>query len=293
MIRGHTNVDKTSGAFLRWIQRHKNRLPGKEAALGLFRALIIALFILAVPVALVTTNIRIAISEKAVYDYAVRNYGAEKASGISEAELIRANGEIRDYLVNQPDGALSPTVTNLDGDEEVLFDVRETAHMADVRDLVGTLFAVQVLAVALVISLAVLMLVLWPPRALAAAAFYGSVLTAIILGLASLLALAGFDSAWSQFHVVAFTNDFWELNPATDHLIQMYPEAFWFDVTMLIGIATLAQAVAISALSAVYLVATAPPPPEPRALPDPRPDLPRPEHLRNRIAPPDPRHYSG
>jgi integral membrane protein (TIGR01906 family) len=272
---------------------NRTRLPGKEAALGLFRALIIALFILAVPVALVTTNVRIAISEKAVYDYAVRNYGAEEASGISEAELIRANGEIHDYLVNQREGELSPTVANLDGESEGLFDVRETAHMADVRDLVGTLFAVQVLAVALVISLAVLLLVLWPPRALAAAAFYGSVLTAIVLGLASILALSGFDAAWSQFHVIAFANDFWELDPATDHLIQMYPEAFWFDVTMLIGIATLAEAVAISAVSAVYLMMTAPPAPEPRALPEPHPDLPRPEHLRNRIAPPDPRHYTG
>lgn len=279
--------------FYDGLNGESQHLSGKEAALGLFRALIIALFILAVPVALVTTTVRIAISERAVYDYAVRNYGAEPASGISESELIRANAEVRDYLVNQRDGALAPTVTNLDGESEVLFDVRETAHMADVRDLVGVLFVVQVLSVSLVISLAVLMLVLWPPRALAAAAFYGSVLTAVLLGLASLIALLGFDAAWSQFHVVAFTNDFWELNPATDHLIQMYPEAFWFEVTMLIGIAILAQAVAISALSAVYLIKTAPPAPEPRALPEPRPDLPRPEHLRNRIAPPDPRHYSG
>jgi integral membrane protein (TIGR01906 family) len=265
---------------------------GKEAILGLFRALILVAFILTIPVALITTNLRIAISEKATYDYAVRHYGAEQASGISEAELIRANGEIRDYLVNHRSGALSPTVTNAGGEDEVLFSVRETAHMADVRDLVGTLFTVQLLALALTIALGVALLVLWPPRALAAAALYGSVLTAIVLGLASVLALSGFDAAWSQFHVIAFKNDFWELDPVTDHLIQMYPEDFWFDVTMLIGIATLAQALVISTVSALYLVVTAPPQ-EPRVLPDPRPDLPRPEHLRNRIAPPDPRHYTG
>jgi integral membrane protein (TIGR01906 family) len=265
---------------------------GKEAILGLFRALILVAFILAIPVALITTNVRIAISEKATYDYAVRHYGAEQASGINEAELIRANGEIRDYLVNQRPGALSPTVSNAAGDDEALFSVRETAHMADVRDLVGTLATVQLLAVALTLVLAVVLLVLWPPRALAAAALYGSVLTAIVLGLASVLALSGFDAAWSQFHVIAFTNDFWELDPATDHLIQMYPEDFWFDATMLIGIATLVQALVISTVSALYLVLTAPAP-EPRVLPEPRPELPRPEHLRNRIPPPDPRHYTG
>ena len=165
--------------------------------------------------------------------------------------------------------------------------------MADVRDLVGTLFTVQLLAVALTLVLGVALLVLWPPRALAAAALYGSLLTAVLLGMASVLALSGFDAAWSQFHVIAFSNDFWELDPVTDHLIQMYPEDFWFDVTMLIGIATLAEAFLISTVCAVYLVITAPPPEPKTALPDPRPDLPRPEHLRQRIAPPDPRHYTG
>lgn len=243
--------------------------------LGLVRALIIAVFILVIPVTLITTTVRVAISEKAVYDYAVRHYGAEEASGIGESELIRSNREIRDYLVQQRTGALSPTVTNRNGESEVLFNARETAHMADVRDLIGTLFTVQLLAVTLTLILGVAFLVLWPPRALAAAALYGSVLTAIILGLASLLALSGFDAAWSQFHVIAFNNDFWNLDPVTDHLIQMYPEDFWFDVTMLIGVAVLVQAVIISAVAIVYLVISAPPP-EPRVTPGQRPDLPRP-----------------
>ena len=48
--------------------------------MGLFRALTIGAFILVVPLALITTNIRVAISEKPVYDYAVRHYGAQEAS---------------------------------------------------------------------------------------------------------------------------------------------------------------------------------------------------------------------
>jgi integral membrane protein (TIGR01906 family) len=261
-----------------------------EDHLGLFRALTIGAFIFAVPLALITTNVRVAISEKAVYDYAVKNYGAEEASGISESELLRANDDIHDYLVNDRPGALSPAVTNGDGETEALFNVRETAHMADVRDLTAFLFNVQLFAVALLITLAVALLVLFPPRALAAAALYGSVLTAGVLGVASLAALSGFDSAWSQFHGIAFTNDFWELDPDTDHLIQMYPEAFWFDITMLIGIATLLQAVLIASASVTHLILTAPRR-ELRKLPAPRPEPVRPE-LRPRLGPPDPKHYS-
>jgi integral membrane protein (TIGR01906 family) len=263
----------------------------KELALAIFRAAVIGAFILAIPVALITTNVRIAISEKAVYDYAVQNYGAAEASDIPEQELLRANREIRDYLADQRPGALSPVVTNSDGERENLFNVRETVHMADVRNLVGVLFTAQVISVALVLSLAVAILVLFPPRALAGAALYGSVLTAGFLGLTSLIALAGFDAAWSQFHGIAFTNDFWELNPRTDHLIQMYPEAFWFDTTMLIGIATLLQALLISGVCVTYLILTGPRN-EPKALLEPALDL-RPEHLPAHIAAPDPRHYTG
>ena len=260
--------------------------------MGLFRALTIGAFILLVPLALVTTNIRIAISEKAVYDYSVRHYGAERVSGISEAELIFANGQINDYLVHGRSGALSITVIDQADDAVPLFNIRETAHMADVRDLVQVLFGAQVVAVGALMGLAVMMLVLWPPRALAAAALYGSVLTAIVLGMASMIAMSGFDAAWSQFHVVAFANDFWELDPDTDHLIQMFPEAFWFDVTMMIGVGTLFEAVLISGASVGYLVLSRSRE-EPRELPEPRPSLPRPELAAHppRIAPPDPRHY--
>lgn len=260
--------------------------------MGLFRALTIGAFILAVPLALITTNVRLAISEQPVYDYAVRHYGAEDASGIPEPELLRANGQIHDYLVHNRSGALSITVLDQDGQPAPLFNIRETAHMADVRDLVRVLFAVQALALGALVALAVVMLVLWPPRALAAAALYGSVLTAGVLALASLVALSGFDAAWSQFHVIAFANDFWELDPDTDHLIQMFPEAFWFDITVLIGAATMAEAVLISAASAGYLVISRPRE-EPRVQHDPRPALPRPplEERTRHIAPPNPKHY--
>jgi len=260
--------------------------------LGLFRVLTIGALILAVPLVLITTNIRIAISEQPVYDYAVKHYGAEGASGIPESELLAANDQIHDYLVHSRSGALSISVLDQRGDVVPLFNVTETAHMADVRDLVGVLFAVQALALGALVALAVVMLVMWPPRALAAAALYGSVLVAGILALASLVSLAGFDAAWSQFHVIAFANDFWELDPDTDHLIQMYPEAFWFDITMLIGAATMAEAVLISAASVGYLVLSRPRG-EKKATPEPRPALPRPpyEERQRHIAAPDPRHY--
>lgn len=255
--------------------------------MGLFRSLVIGLFIVAIPLVLITTNIRVAISEKAVYDYSVRNYGAEENSGIPEGELIRANGEIVDYVTGG-EGPLSITVTNSAGEREPLFNARETTHMADVRDLVGAMFVAQIASVALVLTLAVVMVVLWPPRALAAAALYGAVLTAGVLAAVGLLAVTGFDGAWSQFHGVFFTNDLWKLDPDTDHLIQMFPEEFWYRATLVLGAATLFEALLIAAASSAYLLFSKPVPVE-------QPERPRPEvaggpgHGRPRLPRPNPR----
>src|SRR5437867_3136786 len=108
--------------------------------MGLFRCLIIGAFILVVPLALITTNIRIAVTGQRVYDYSVRNYGAARISGIPESELVRANREIRRYLTADDPGPLAIRVTDRTGDESSLFNARETAHMADVRDLIDVLF---------------------------------------------------------------------------------------------------------------------------------------------------------
>ena len=259
--------------------------------LGLLRMLLIGALILLIPVALITTTIRVAISEQAVYNYAVRNYGAEQASGIPQSELIKANGQIRNYLVRPDAGPLAPKVTNSSGDTVSLFNAKETAHMADVRSLVQAMFSVQVLSVAIVLTLAVIMIALWPTRALAAATLYGSVLTLAVLGLTAVAAMSGFDAAWAKFHGIAFSNDLWELDPRTDHLIQMFPEAFWQDAVTAIGGFIAMQALAMGILSGLYLLVTRPrggvvEPPEPRLLPD-HDGQPR----RPRLAPPNPRNY--
>jgi integral membrane protein (TIGR01906 family) len=257
---------------------------------SLLRLLVIALFIAAIPVALITTNIRVAISEQKVYDYSVQEHGAAEVSGIPETELLRANGEIRDYLTSRDAGPLAIKVQNERDATVPLFSVRETAHMADVRDLVQTLFNVHMVSVLVVLTLAVMMIVIWPPRVLAMAALCGSLLTGGLLGAAGIVAASGFDSAWEEFHVFAFSNDLWQLDPSRDHLIQMFPETFWFEVTTLIVAATLLEAVLISGASALYLLLTRPEEAGHTALPAPVVAGPA-GHSRPKLASPNPRQY--
>ena len=245
---------------------------------------------LALPVTLVATNIRFAASEVRVYDYSVREYNAAAVSRIPESELLRSNRELVTYFTASDPGPLHIVVTNTNGEEEALFSARETAHLADVRDLFRGLFTVQVLALALTLVLAVVLIATATVRTLARALLNGSAFTIALVGATGGLASLGFDDAWRQFHFLAFTNDLWLLNPATDHLIQMYPRDFWFDVTILIGAFTLLQVLFIGGASALYMYLTRSDEEEeqpPFRLPVSRPLEPRP-----RIPPPRPRHMT-
>jgi len=195
-----------------------------------------------------------AVSEQRVYDYSVKTYDAAAVSSIPESELLQANGQIHRYLTTQDPPPLAIDVTNRRGVSGPLFTAKETAHMADVQNLVQTLFTVQVISAASTLTLAVLLLVLAGPRALAIAALGGALLTGGVLALAGLAFTTGFDSAWTQFHVLAFSNDLWSLDPSKDHLIQMFPEAFWRDITAVLVFATLAEASLMAGGAATYLV---------------------------------------
>jgi integral membrane protein (TIGR01906 family) len=266
-----------------------NRRPER----GLLRTIVIGIFVLALPIALVTTVIRVTISEQAVYDYGVRNYNAERTTGIPESELIRANGDIRDYLVRDKTPPLAPQVTNSDGERVSLFNAKEISHMADVRSLVQFMFTVQMIALAIALALIVVMIVLWPTRVFAAASLWAGIVMTSGLAVVGALAVTGFDAAWSQFHQIAFTNDLWQLNPRTDHLIQMYPEAFWQDVSMALGSVLLTIGLGLIALSGTYLYLTR------NEVIAVEPELPPQRDYiqrtgvphRPQLSPPNPRHY--
>ena len=60
--------------------------------------------------------------------------------------------------------------------------------------------------------------------------------TVALLGAGAIAVLFGFDTLFEQFHLLSFSNDFWQLNPATDRLIQMFPQGFWFDAAVFIAL---------------------------------------------------------
>ncbi len=212
------------------------------------------LFIIALPVALVTTNVRIVANTPRVYEYATDHYDTTATTGISRSELLRASGELRDYFNNDTDTVFIRVEE--DGQPVSLFNDRETAHLRDVKDLFQASFRIEEAAILFILAYVVMVFV-WA-RETSVRMLAREVLASGALGLAVLLvlgvfALTGFDAVWTKFHVVAFTSGNWDFDPSRDHLIQMFPEDFWRDVTLWTGAATLAELALLSAAAGLYL----------------------------------------
>jgi integral membrane protein (TIGR01906 family) len=203
---------------------------------------------------LITTNVRWAANEARLYHYSFAKYDAEAATGISRSQLDAAADRLVCYFNN--DEETIRILVQQDSRRVPLFNERETSHLTDVKNLFRTVFRVQEasLAFALVFVVAVF---IWAAdaslRVLARIILQASLLTLGLLALFAVLALVGFDELFLRFHLVAFTNDLWKLDPGTDHLIQMFPRDFWFDATMLMAGLTALEAVLLASLSAIYL----------------------------------------
>jgi integral membrane protein (TIGR01906 family) len=212
------------------------------------------IFIVALPVALVTSNVRFAANEGRLYEHGFDQYDAEARTGIDRDELSRAGRELREYF-NNDEETVSIRVIE-DGREVSLFNDRETGHLRDVKDLFQLTFRVQEVTLVIVLVY-VAGVFLWarerPLRSLARQTLLAALLVGAVIVALAIVALTGFERAFEEFHVISFSNDLWKLDPRTDHLIQMFPEDFWFDASMFVGLLTLVEAGLLALVSGAYL----------------------------------------
>ncbi len=218
-----------------------------------------ALFLACIPLFLVLTNVRIAATWERVYDYAFSQYDAPTVTGIERRELDRSASEIIDYFEDSESGELLDIRVER-GDQTVpLFNQREILHMRDVRDLFRLTFRVQEFAFVYIVAY-VAGIYLWARersmRRLAREAITAGGITVGILGMAAIAVMLGFDALFEQFHILSFSNDFWQLDPATDRLVQMFPMNFWFDVTLAVGVFTVLQGGLVALAGLGYVIYT-------------------------------------
>ena len=212
------------------------------------------LFIVSIPVFLISANVRFLVSDVGFYRNGLRDHHAAETTGIALPELDRAAQEIIDYFEN--DAKTLRIVVQDGSQEEALFNAQEIKHMEDVKRLIRFVFRLNEVTLAIILAY-ISCLVLWSRgrgvRRLARESIAGVAVGFIFVAVVGALALTGFDRTWNRFHRIVFRNDLWQLDPDTDHLIQMFPEPFWEGATYLVGALTLVEAFAIVATASTYI----------------------------------------
>jgi integral membrane protein (TIGR01906 family) len=161
-------------------------------------------------------------------------HGVAASLGTDQANVDRVTvAMLRDLFV---DGDFA---ASLEGSAPIL-DASERSHMRDVGGLVRALAALEVGAVV------VLLLTAWLLRGERASRGRVLLRAAAVVGLVALALgvffAVDFDVAFASFHALFFQAGTWEFGPDSN-LIRLFPEAFWFETSLLAGLSILVSAV--------------------------------------------------
>lgn len=251
---------------------------------GRLAAVPAGLFVLAVPVFLICAAVSWAFNNPALYSGGFEKYRIAQRSGISEAGLEQVAAELRAYFNSTAEPL--QIHARIFGEARPLFNEREVAHMRDVKRLVWWVYlAAAVSGVGLLAAAGWKLACQWRQRGggrdgdagtqfvsgggngggdaarrrrspgdeLAWLLLLGGGLTALLLAGFGLLALAGFDALFLRFHQLAFSNDFWRLDPRRDYLVLLFPQNFWFDATLWFSLRALAGGLLLAAAGGGWL----------------------------------------
>lgn len=208
-------------------------MPASVSEAMTVRYLTFAAWLLLIP-ALLLTGFLPAAGNARLYGKLQDQYVNEARTGVSDEDRYRINECLAAYLRgDREDIDIRAAVY---GEEQAAFNETEILHMKDVRalfDIARTVRAVLLLCGSALLAVPAVkrLRCVWHGF-LAAAGVY----LAALLGLGA-WAVSDFTRAFLWFHEVLFSNELWLLNPATDLMIRMLPEAFFADIAAVCVIA--------------------------------------------------------
>jgi integral membrane protein (TIGR01906 family) len=190
-----------------------------------------------VPVALVLTAVRAMFSPLFLrFEYNTPGFPPDPI-GFTQADRLRWSQYAVDYLVNSAGISYLGDLRFDDGRPQ--YNERELEHMVDVKNTVQAAFKVWYFSLA-----ALLVLGVWAWRGGWWAEFRhglqrGGWLSIFLLGTIILLALLSFGVLFVAFHNVFFAPGTWTFE-YSDTLIRLFPERFWRDIFIYIGVLSIA-----------------------------------------------------
>lgn len=185
-------------------------------------------------------------------EYASLNTAEEL--GMTQKDLLKATDVLLDYL--QDDRNDIKVNVTIKGTRQEAFNARESAHMVDVKTLYQFALVLRNVAIVLFVLSLVYMIVRLKKGALTILSINymkTAVLAAIFFAMLAGWAYVDFDAFWTTFHRIAFRNDLWLLNPATDLMINLFPSAFFSSMVFRIVAMFAGSFLALFVASYLYL----------------------------------------
>ena len=156
--------------------------------------------------------------------------GAEAWTHFAPADLRHATDAILSDLV------LGPPAFDIVVDGLPVLTEREREHMGDVRGVFAGFYALAGICAAVVGAAAIAARGSMHRRVW----FWKSVrrgatgLAVGVVGIA-IVAVLAFDAAFAVFHQVFFSPGSYTFDPLTDRIVQLFPDAFWFETSLVVG----------------------------------------------------------
>jgi integral membrane protein (TIGR01906 family) len=213
------------------------------------------LFMLCLPVLLLTASLGWAINSLWLYKYGFEKYNISQATGLADSELEKAAAGLIGYF-NSDEEYISLTVIK-DGEPFELFNQREIIHLKDVKGLIWLDYRVLLGTLVYVLAYAGVCL-FWRKRRnwrrLAWGVVGGGGITLALMLALGLGTLFGFSQLFWQFHVISFSNEFWLLDPTKDYLKMLFPDGFFYDAVLFCALGTAGLAIILGGVAGGYLL---------------------------------------
>lgn len=163
--------------------------------------------------------------------------GAAGYTGFTSAQVGEVtSGILRDLVIGPPEFAQA-----VDG-VPVLAD-RERSHMIDVRGVFMAFGALSLLAgLTLVNARLAARGAGWFRRS----AGTGAVLLGVAVVIGAVVVSVAFEQAFEVFHRLFFSGGTYTFDPAVDRLVQLFPEAFWVETSIAVGVVILVISSAVA-----------------------------------------------
>ena len=187
---------------------------------------------------LLLTSFQVAIygdSQYRFYEREYKKYQVADSLNMTMDNIMDVTDQMMAYLIGNK--AELSVITDVDGETQDFFNEQDRFHMGEVKNLfLGGLKIRNIMLVAVLLILILLAarkadMIKLLPRAYFVTLGITGVIT-IVLGV---LFASDFDKYFRIFHEIFFDNDQWMFDPATDYMIRMLPEGFFYDFVFRIG----------------------------------------------------------